>query len=116
MKKFLMTGMFALLSFAAFCASSPMRVVEPKCEYLKNPICIDIQNPRFSWMLQDSRKNAAQSAYRILVGMDSSALIDGKADSVISHPVLGIVIGSNLFASFTSPDLKFPFRRAFIIF
>lgn len=80
MKKILMTGMFALLSFAAFCASSPMRVVEPKCEYLKNPICIDIQNPRFSWMLQDSRKNAAQSAYRILVGTDSAALIEGKAD------------------------------------
>ena len=38
-----------------------------KCEYLVNPICIDLKKPRFSWKLAHAQKNQRQSAYQIIV-------------------------------------------------
>jgi len=38
------------------------------CEYVANPVGLDVSRPRFSWMLMHTRRGASQSAYRILVG------------------------------------------------
>jgi len=38
-----------------------------RCEYLSNPLGIDILQPRLSWQLASDRRGQAQSAYRILV-------------------------------------------------
>jgi len=48
-------------------------------EYLANPIGIDAPKPRFSWQMSDKRQAAAQTAYRILVGTDSAALVKEQA-------------------------------------
>jgi len=37
------------------------------CEYLENPLGIDVLQPRLSWKLSSDDKNKIQSAYRILV-------------------------------------------------
>lgn len=42
-----------------------------RCEYLSNPLGIDSSNPRLSWMLNDSRLGAKQTAYQLIVGTDS---------------------------------------------
>jgi alpha-L-rhamnosidase len=51
------------------------RPVKLETEYLVNPMGIDAKKPRFSWQMADTRKGAAQTAYRILVGTDSAALL-----------------------------------------
>jgi alpha-L-rhamnosidase len=49
-----------------------------KCEYLRNPIGVDILQPRFSWNIFSDSRGVAQSAYRIIIGEQKDALINGK--------------------------------------
>lgn len=46
-------------------------MIEPpfnlKCEYLVNPICIDVRNPRLTWILTHKERNQAQTGYKIIV-------------------------------------------------
>ncbi|WP_367866755.1 family 78 glycoside hydrolase catalytic domain [Pedobacter sp. WC2423] len=49
-----------------------------QCEHLVNPIGIDVPKPRLSWLLSDTRQGAKQTAYRVMVGTDSSALVQQK--------------------------------------
>jgi len=51
-----------------------------RCEYLTNPIGIDAATPRFTWKIRDDRMGARQTTYRIVVGLDSVAVADGKGD------------------------------------
>jgi len=48
-----------------------------KCEYLVNPICIDVKIPRFSWKLAHEQRNQKQSAYKIIVSSNKT-LSQGK--------------------------------------
>ena len=48
--------------------------VNLKCEHLIAPLGIDRQRPRFSWLLNDDKEGAKQTAYKITVGKDSVAL------------------------------------------
>lgn len=50
------------------------------CEHLANPLGIDNPNPRLGWRLQDSRQGAKQTAYRLLVGTDSMAVVGGQGN------------------------------------
>lgn len=52
--------------------------IQLKCEHLINPIGIDQQSPRLSWMLEDKRQGALQTAYQVLVGTDSLAVVNGQ--------------------------------------
>jgi len=49
------------------------------CEYQMNPHPLDVL-PRFSWWLNDSRRGARQSAYRILVASSPEKLAAGEGD------------------------------------
>ncbi|WP_449439726.1 glycoside hydrolase family 78 protein [Pedobacter steynii] len=49
-----------------------------QCEHLINPIGVDLLNPRLSWMMADNRQGAKQTAYRIIVGKDSSEVARKK--------------------------------------
>jgi alpha-L-rhamnosidase len=51
-----------------------------RCEYLQNPLGIDVVNPRFSWELLSAGTDKKQKAYRILVATDIEILTEGKAD------------------------------------
>lgn len=52
-----------------------------KTEYLVNPIGIDVDAPRFSWQQFTQRSGAKQSAYRIIVGMDSVAVTQNQGET-----------------------------------
>src|SRR5262245_49941802 len=52
-------------------------VVDLRCEYLKEPLGIDVERPRLSWRLEESdpsRPGAKQSGYRIVVSSSLAAL------------------------------------------
>jgi alpha-L-rhamnosidase len=51
-----------------------------RCEYLVNPLGMDVADPRFTWQLDDDRHGAAQTAYRIVAGTDSAAVARGDGD------------------------------------
>lgn len=52
--------------------------VNLRCEHMERPLGIDRLSPRFSWSLKDKRNGAKQTAYQIMVGKDSLALLNGR--------------------------------------
>lgn len=52
-------------------------ITDLRCEYLESPLGIDTKSPRFTWRMNDSRNGAMQSAYQILVGVDSVEVAGG---------------------------------------
>ncbi len=76
------TIMVLILVSANNCfAAAPCMPVLLKCEYSVNPLGIDVSNPRLSWLIQDERRGAVQTAYQVMVGSDSSALLQGNTDA-----------------------------------
>lgn len=51
-----------------------------RCEYLENPLGIDVAKPRLSWRLHSPARNRAQTAYQVLVASDRSRLAEGNGD------------------------------------
>ncbi|MGV9204372.1 MAG: family 78 glycoside hydrolase catalytic domain [Promethearchaeia archaeon] len=59
------------------CKVIPTRL---RCEYLKNPLGIDVEHPRLSWILENDLQGVIQSAYRILVASTKSLLVKNEGD------------------------------------
>ncbi|TDS15846.1 alpha-L-rhamnosidase [Sphingobacterium paludis] len=77
MKSFLLLGLITLFLTNSFAQS--IQQAEPiylQCEHLVNPVGIDNKRPRLTWMLNDDRQGALQTAYQILVDTDSLALVE----------------------------------------
>ncbi|MBE0654329.1 MAG: family 78 glycoside hydrolase catalytic domain [Bacteroidales bacterium] len=51
-------------------APAHLKPVELKCEYLEDPLGVDMNDPRFFWQLTSDRSGDNQSAYRIIVASD----------------------------------------------
>lgn len=93
---------FALLttrhnSFAA----TPPQASGLRCEYLINPLGIDNPSPRLTWLINDSRKGAKQTAYQIVVDTDSAkaakgAGADWNTKKVVSGNTLAVYKGKAL--------------------
>ena len=49
-----------------------IRIVNPRCEYKKNPLGIDVQSPRISWQLASEARGILQAAYRIQVSKEET--------------------------------------------
>ncbi|KAA6299993.1 MAG: hypothetical protein EZS26_003867 [Candidatus Ordinivivax streblomastigis] len=50
-----------------------------RCEYMNNPLGIDIPHPRFSWEITSAGTDKKQTAYQILVSADAVSLEKDKA-------------------------------------
>lgn len=50
------------------------------CEYSKNPIGIDEKTPRFSWVLNGSKRREKQTAYQILISQNQDNLNNDIGD------------------------------------
>ena len=77
----------ALLALPAGWAISLARAVEGplapeklRCEYLKNPVGIDVRQPRFAWVLRHTERAQVQSAYQVLVASSPELLTQNKGD------------------------------------
>jgi len=74
-------------------ARGPQAPAELRCEYLRNPLGVDVPKPRFSWVLEHSGRGQAQSAFEILVstqaGVEKGDMWDsGKVNSGESTQVV----------------------------
>lgn len=63
-----------LVILAGPVAAQQLSLTNPRCQYRKDPLGIDIAAPRLSWELVSAQKNVVQTAYRILVSTDSATL------------------------------------------
>jgi alpha-L-rhamnosidase len=51
-----------------------------RCEYLRDPVAIDVRAPRFSWVLGFDDRGEAQTAYQLLVASRRSSLDRDRGD------------------------------------
>lgn len=51
-----------------------------RCEYQERPLAVESSRPRLSWIVQDNRTGARQTAYRVLVASSAEKLQEGQAD------------------------------------
>ena len=70
------------------CSKSSLHVERLRCEYVKNPIGMNVARPRLSWELSSSQNAARQTAYRILVSDSREKLRLNKGDFWDSGKVL----------------------------
>jgi alpha-L-rhamnosidase len=57
----------ALAAFACAADAAKLNVENLRVEYIKDPIGIDVANPRFSWEVTSTTPNAKQTAFRLMV-------------------------------------------------
>ena len=79
-----------------------------RCEYLINPVGIDVQHPRLTWNMNDDRREAGQTAYRIIVGTDSANVCAGIGDFWATDKINSV----DMEAGYNGSPLK-PFTRYF---
>ncbi|MEO5892154.1 MAG: family 78 glycoside hydrolase catalytic domain [Ferruginibacter sp.] len=94
------------LSVALSCIASPLRPVNPTCEYLKDPLGIDTRNPRFAWMYDSKERNQVQSSYEIIVSDNLNNVQQGKGTNwstgkVISSQSIQVEYQGDPLKSFT---------------
>ncbi len=51
-----------------------------KCEYLTNPLGIDVRKPRFGWLLKSEERGLMQCAYHIIVATSRQLIARGIGD------------------------------------
>lgn len=79
-----------------------------RCEYLVNPIGIDSPKPRLTWCMIDDRREAAQSAYDLIVGTDSLNVSSGVGDKWTT----GKITSAGMLVEYNGSRLE-PFTRYF---
>ncbi len=84
-KKILLLVLFHL---AGQLVVAQVNVNKLSVEYLKNPVGIDVEKPRFSWNIQSKERNLHQSAYQISVASSAEKLSAGMADIWDSGKIL----------------------------
>jgi alpha-L-rhamnosidase len=57
-----------------------LKVVDLRCEYLKDPLGIDVIAPRLSWRIESSKNDVMQKSYRVKVASSKELLAQGKGD------------------------------------
>ncbi len=96
-----------LLTIAAVTGSkSTLKApVELKCEYLSDPMGIDVNKPRLSWLVSSDKRGEVQTSYQIIVASTPELLLSGSADrwdsgQVKSNLTAQIVYGGKSMSSY----------------
>ena len=104
-----MKSIITIVNVLIFCiltnAQQPDKL---RCEHLINPLGIDENSPRLTWLLNDARFGAIQNAYRIIVGTDSLAVALGQGTSWDTQKVLS----DKMLVSYQGQQLQ-PFTKYF---
>ena len=72
--------MALLMGALSVSAANTVAPVELRCEYLQNPLGIDVVQPRLSWRLEAETRGQKQNAYRILVASSAEKLKQNQGD------------------------------------
>ncbi len=78
--RILLTAIVLLSTDSVIAADKNVAVKDLRCEYLVNPLGIDVTQPRLSWIIETDKRNWSQSAYQILVATSAEKLKQNKAD------------------------------------
>ncbi len=60
--------------------TSAAEVTKLRCEYLADPLGIDVPMPRLSWIIESERRGDRQTAYQVLVASSEGLLNHDKGD------------------------------------
>jgi len=71
---------FAALLLTQQIALHATEVTNLSCEYLVNPLGVDVPKPRLSWKISSERRGELQTAYRILVASTAEKLARDQGD------------------------------------
>ncbi len=77
-----LTGALALsfCGVACPCMAEDEKATTLRCEYLENPLGIDVPQPRLSWIMEAKTRGQKQTAYRVLVASSAEILAEDKGD------------------------------------
>jgi len=70
---------FVFFSANVFAAGS-VKVANLRCEYLEDPLGIDVTRPRLSWRLASDQRGQRQTAYHLLVASSPETLAQNMGD------------------------------------
>ena len=86
MKKWIMLALLAVFVLISACSQenqkkiSDLKITHLRCEYLKNPLGIDVVKPRLSWVIESSERSLKQTAYRIIISSNEEILQRNSGD------------------------------------
>jgi alpha-L-rhamnosidase len=88
----------------ALAAGPGLAAKQLRCEYLVNPLGIDEQRPRLSWVMESGQRGQRQTAYQVLVAGDEKVLQKDRGNlwdsgKVAGEETTGIVYGGKGLAS-----------------
>ncbi|HVM60283.1 MAG TPA: family 78 glycoside hydrolase catalytic domain [Verrucomicrobiae bacterium] len=89
--------LIAVLLGAPVCRAN-MNATQLRCEYLSDPLGIDIAQPRLSWVLESDQRGQKQTAWRILVASSPGLLDRNRGDLWDSGRVAGDETSANVYA------------------
>lgn len=97
--KIFKSSLLVLIVLSAFYSCSTndnFEVVDLKCEYLENPLGIDVTTPRISWEINANKNDFKQKAYRVLAASNLKELNNNigdlwDTDTVLSDQSIQIV-------------------------
>lgn len=87
-----------LASLTATQAQASISTSDLRCEYLTNPVGVEIIKPRLSWMVESDQRGERQTAYQILVASTAANLDADKGDLWDSGRVMGDTTGQIAYA------------------
>jgi alpha-L-rhamnosidase len=61
-------------------SSAQIKPTTLRCEYLTNPLNVDVAQPRLSWIIESSERGVLQTAYEILVASSQKVLDQNHGD------------------------------------
>lgn len=71
------------------CQSPKVTINDLRCEYMENPIGIDVPSPRFTWIYESSSNpDFKQGSIQILVSKTADALLGGDSKDVWSSRII----------------------------
>ena len=76
----LCAGLDGLWGGDALRAACGVIPVDQRCEYVENPLGVDMPNPRLFWKLDSGERGQFQTAYQILVASTVEALAKDQGD------------------------------------
>lgn len=54
-----------------------LKTANHRCEFLQDPVGLDIESPRLSWEIESSLRNTTQTAYELRVALNKDDLVSG---------------------------------------
>jgi len=70
----------ALAAVSSIASAGISEITDLRCEYLRNPLGLDVVTPRLSWIIRSDRRGTSQSAYRVLVASSAELLQSDTGD------------------------------------